>query len=85
MDKTALASAIKSAMDSAMTASQDKDADVEVIRQNFANNLADAVDTFVKTIEITIGPSMINVTGSAGASTNPAPITISNTPPNSIS
>lgn len=84
LGKEALKVAIKQAMDEAMTASQNKDADSDVIRTQLATSLADAMEDFVKTIQITIGPSQINVSGPGGASTNPLPIVISNTSPDSI-
>jgi hypothetical protein len=84
LGKEALKIAIKNAMDAAMTASQNKDADSDLIRTQFATSLADAMEDFVKTIQITIGSSQINVTGSSGPSTNPLPIIISNAPPDSI-
>lgn len=80
-----LAAAIKGALDAAMEASEDPEANVVQIRNDYANAVADAIDEYIKTLTITIGIGSISVSGPGGASTNPAPIVISNTPPNSLS
>lgn len=84
LDKTALADSIKAALDATLAQAQDKNNNGSVVRQNYANAIADAFDTYVKGIEIVIGPSVIVVAGSSTTQTNAIPITISNTPPNSI-
>lgn len=84
LDKTTLANSIKAALDATLLQAQDKDNDGDDVRQSYANAIADAFDTYVKGIEIVIGPSVIVVAGSSTTQTNALPITISNTPPNSI-
>lgn len=84
MNTAALATALKDAMDTAMEAAQDPDADPAVIRQAYADSVASAMETFVKTLSITIGTGAISVSGPGAVSTNPAPIVIIDTPPNSL-
>jgi hypothetical protein len=84
MIKTTLAQAIKNAMDVAYTASQDSESNSVQIRNDFANALTDAFDAYIKTMQITVGPGIINVTGTAVAQSNALPVVISNTPPSSI-
>lgn len=82
--KETLAAAIKNAIDSAYTAAAGESANSEEIRQNYANAIADAFDSYIKSVTITIGPGVIQVAGTAAAQTNPSPIVITNVPPNSI-
>ncbi len=78
MNKVALTNAIKAAMDQAMTSSENSGADSDAIRTQFAQSLSDAMEDFVKTASITINPGLIQVTGTAAAQSNPAPIVIAN-------
>jgi hypothetical protein len=47
-------------------------------RQNFANELGNLIDAYVKSATYTIPPGAIIVTGSAATQTNPNPIVLNN-------
>ncbi len=84
LNKVTLATAIKNALDATLEEAKNKDINGEIVRQNYANRIADAFDTYVKTIQITIGPGTIVVSGSAVTQSNLTPIIVSNSPPSSI-
>lgn len=84
LNKPQLVIDLKSLFDTTIVAANVEAADPDTVRQNFATGLANAIETYVKGIQITIGPSVVVITGPGGGGTNPSPIVIDDTPPNSI-
>lgn len=78
LDKVTLANAIKAGIDSAYTAAAGESANSEEIRQNYANAIADAFDTYVKGMTITLATGVIQVQGSAAAQQNVTPLVVEN-------
>lgn len=76
LNKTTLANAIKAGIDGAFTAAANPEGDTDQIRQNYANAIADAFDTYVKSARITFAPGAIQVQGTASAQQNGSPLTI---------
>lgn len=76
LNKTTLATAIKAGIDAAFTAAANSETTPESVRQNYANAIADAFDTYVKTATITLAPGTIQVQGSPSAQANVAPLII---------
>ena len=76
-DLTGFKTALKAAQDQALAeciAGEDN----AVIRQNYADNYADAVLSFNETLDLTIPIGGIQVTGTAAAQSNASPLVIDN-------
>lgn len=74
LNKTTLKTAMLAAINQAYISSQDPENSNAEIRSQYAEDVADAIDAYVRSIQITIQPGVVQVTGSASAQTNPAPI-----------
>lgn len=51
----------------------------QTARDNFANELADRIDAYIKSATITIPSGAVIVTGTAATQNNPEPIVLNNT------
>lgn len=78
LNKVVLATAIKGALDSAYTQAIDKDISQETVKQQWANDIADAIDNYVKSMTITMITGSIIVVGSATTQSNAVPIVLNN-------
>ena len=78
LNKTTLNNAVKAAIDAAFTAAAQPGAVNNTIRTNYSTSITDAIDDYIKGMRITIPSGAINVTGTAAAQSNPAPIVLNN-------
>lgn len=69
LDKQQLASQLKSIFDS-VSPEGNNETDPSVLREQIANDMADAIDTFVKGAEVTVEAGIpVSTTGTAAAQT----------------
>ncbi len=74
LNKSNLSVAILAILDNQITKT-DPDIDPAQTRQDFADQLATAIDDYVKAAEVVIAPGNVQVQGTASAQTNASPVT----------
>lgn len=74
LDKTTFTASIKTLLDTTFADTGNSQA----ARDNFANELADRIDAYIKSATITIPSGAVIVMGTAVTQNNPAPIIINN-------
>lgn len=76
-DKTGYINSLKTAFNRAKTDSIDDEITEQEVRDNFATDLADALDTAIGTMDVTIPVSAVSLGVSPSVVLNPAPILMS--------